>query len=103
LHDRAEKKGLLRKGAEIGQASINVDQGRIYKLLQEGFSAGDFETFCFLHFKEVHGEFTPGQVQTQRIVLLMKHCDAQGSWQKLLDLCLEETAFVYDKHGPYER
>jgi internalin A len=75
--------------------------GNIIKLLTEAFTAIEFERFALVHFEVVHRQFTPGMLQSQRVLLLANYAKKHGRLDDLLEVVRGENSFQYDLCGPY--
>jgi nucleoside phosphorylase len=66
-------------------AEGEYDLAEVRKLIKEALSAGDLETFCFDYFREVYDEFTSGQFNGDRVLLLVTHAHRKRQLERLLD------------------
>jgi hypothetical protein len=80
--------------------------GVIRDLLNDAFSDEDFTVFCYDNFPAVHSRFALGMTKTQKIQLLIEHCQRVNEIDKLLALVQEENPAKYadyaDKLHPAE-
>ena len=62
----------------------------IRRFLMEFFSDEELDTFCFVHFPAVRGNFTAGMTKEQHVKLLLDHCHHHGRYQTLYDALARE-------------
>ena len=74
---------------------------KIHKLLNAALNDESLQTFCFLHFEEVHNNFATGQTKAQRILALLDYVKRNAATQRLLTLLQEENPGQFDQFKPY--
>ena len=57
---------------------------QIRQFLKDAFSDEDLTTLCFDHFRDVYESFSAGMTKTQKIQLLIEHCQRRGTMTDLI-------------------
>jgi hypothetical protein len=91
----------LRQAAENSAQKRNYKKDNILKFLSKSFNAGDFETFCFIHFEQVKDEFNSEMGQTTRLRKLLEYAEQHQAFETLLELAKEENPVQYKNFEPY--
>lgn len=53
------------------------------QFLQTHFDDQELVQFCFDYFRDVHGDFTQGMRKSQKVQVLLEHCEKQNQWKNL--------------------
>ena len=73
------------------------DDAAIRQLVAAAFSDEELQTFCFDNFPVVHQDFTAGQTQGQRALLLVDFAARQGQLDALLDAIRKANPYQFDR------
>ena len=57
---------------------------QIRQFLKDAFSDEELTTLCFDHFRDVYESFSAGMTKTQKIQLLIEHCQRRGTMTDLV-------------------
>jgi formylglycine-generating enzyme required for sulfatase activity len=68
----------------------------IRQLVAAAFSDDDLRVFCFDHFPAVYQDFTAGQTQGQRVLLLVDFATRHGQLDTLLDAIEKANPYQFD-------
>jgi Effector-associated domain 7 len=79
---------------------MSYDFKEIRKLIEAAFTEEDFREFCFDHFRDVERDFTQGQTQTERVLMLIRYAETRGELKKLLQLIEKERPQRYREFRP---
>ena len=67
----------------------------IRQLVTAAFSDDELKAFCFDRFPAVYQDFTAGQTQGQRVLLLVDFAARQGQLSVLLDAIKQANPYQY--------
>jgi len=94
-------KSELRKAAAKPEQQRKYIKKNIVKLLTKGLSAMAFENFCLCNFEEVYDQFTSGQSNSERIILMIDYAEKYEQFEQLLELVKEENHVQFANFLPY--
>ncbi|RMD96907.1 MAG: TIR domain-containing protein [Bacteroidetes bacterium] len=63
--------------------SMNHETNDIRRFIQNRFSDPELDSFCFDYFPDVKNNFTVGMSKSQKVQMLLEHCQKHGRWQDL--------------------
>ena len=69
----------------------------IQQLVTAAFSDDELKSFCFARFSAVYQDFTAGQTQGQRVLLLAEYAKRQGQLDTLLDAVRQANPYQYER------
>jgi hypothetical protein len=78
-------------------APASYNSATLRKLLIAAFSDEDFTTFCYDHFRKVYEKFGRGLTFTEKVQLLLEHCEQNLAFDKLLSLVEAENPTQYQR------
>ena len=77
------------------QPAINT--AAVRELLMAAFSDEELTTFCYDNFRPVYEEFAMGMSRTQKVQMLVEHCERRGEMAKLLARVEQTNPYQYGR------
>lgn len=83
--------------AAAPQPTTQFNTSTVRKLLKAAFTDEDFTIFCYDNFRDVHDRFGTGMSFTSKIQRLIKYCEVNDAFDRLLKLVEQENPAQYQK------
>src|SRR5688500_10672161 len=91
---------MMRVGSWMGIEPMNYHTATVRQFLTQYFSDEDLNRLCFDYFLDVYHNFTAGMTKSQKIQLLLEHCQQHGRLPNLLAALEHERPALYSQFFP---